>query len=443
MEKWYYKRNKAMNPEAIKKLSEDVKARIAATLASKEMQEFLTKVKAAGDTGTFEVIISTSDIDRSGESIVQEGMDLANYKQNPIVLWAHDYYALPIGIAESIEIAEGKLIAKGRFAPEDANPFAQQVRRLYDAGIVRATSVGFIVREMQGNVITKAELLEFSFVPVPANPHALSLSEAKALGIDIDMLAIKGLKLETKNDEPPADPQPTPEPAPETPPAEPTPEPAPAPEEQKGQVSDEMNAEAMWEQKWAKLDAMLDIVDAFLNVYLDEKTPVEQFTPLLNETVALLSNLAGGTAAAEGILQKAIETRKAADPKTLKRFVLRAKAVKTIEAVGAEIAAMQAECDTSMSAHSMKIIEICREAGMPETGEKKNDGSPPEGGAAEGEVTPQGVSPKKVEDPRASIGEEFNDFVAVRSLVRSAATAMGLALERMNDRAREHAGKTR
>jgi hypothetical protein len=45
---------------------------------------------------------------------------------------------------------------------------------------------------MEGNVITKAELLEFSFVPVPANPYALRLNE---LGKNVADFVTKGLML--------------------------------------------------------------------------------------------------------------------------------------------------------------------------------------------------------------------------------------------------------
>lgn len=178
---------------ALKKLSAEFRANLEVILASKAVKDLVTATKAAEDSGTFEVVISTADDDRSGESVTQAGIDLTLYKMNPIVLWGHDYYALPIGVCDSIEVVEGKLVAKGRFAPADANPFAQQVRKLYDAKIVRATSIGFIVKEMEGNIISKSELLEFSFVPVPANPYALSLSHAKTLGLDIAMLAMKGL----------------------------------------------------------------------------------------------------------------------------------------------------------------------------------------------------------------------------------------------------------
>lgn len=182
--------------EVFKKLTEEIKTQLKEAFSKKEAREFIEKTKGAQDTGNFEVVVSTIDIDRQGESIDQSGWDLVFYKMNPVVLWAHDYWSLPIGVTDEIDVQDGKLVAKGRFAPEDANPFAQQVRRLYDLKIVRATSVGFITKEQEGGKIKSAELLEFSFVPVPANPLALSLRKAQKLGLDLAMLATKGLKLD-------------------------------------------------------------------------------------------------------------------------------------------------------------------------------------------------------------------------------------------------------
>ena len=190
------KTKKTMHPFI--KLSEDIKAKIDERLKSSEFSDFLKKANDAdeNETGTFEVIISTDDLDRQGESVDQNGIDLTYYRMNPVVLWAHDYSSLPIGTCTDIRIEGGKTIAKGKFASMAANPFAQQVRKLYDEGIVRATSVGFIPLEYDAknrDLITKSELLEFSFVPVPANPHALSLARLNALKIDMGMLAMKGL----------------------------------------------------------------------------------------------------------------------------------------------------------------------------------------------------------------------------------------------------------
>lgn len=292
---------------AIKLFSEDFKTSLRKALETDEIKEFVKKTKDATDSGTFEVIISTADYDRSNESIDQKGWDLKNYESNPVVLWGHDYYSLPIGVCNSLTLEGDKLIAKGTFAPADANPFAQQVRKLYDAKIVRATSVGFIAKEMKDNVITKSELLEFSFVPVPANPFALSTAKAKELGLDVEMLNIKSVGVEIKEEEtektkaegdtctledgsegvtdasgtcvakPAAEGDKT---ATET--------------ETKGAVADELTAEQTFEAKWVNICAVYDIVDAFINAYLDETIPVENFGSLAAETAGLIAALNTG-----------------------------------------------------------------------------------------------------------------------------------------------------
>jgi len=165
----------------LKKLTAEIKAKFLEALGKKEVQEAIAETKAAKDTGTFEVVISTADRDRQGDIIMQDGWVLDNYKNNPVVLFGHDYWSLPIGICDEIKVVDGKLVAKGRFASHD---FAQEVRKLYDAGMLRTTSVGFIPLETEGNVILRAELLEFSFVPVPANPMALSLAHEKQINLE-------------------------------------------------------------------------------------------------------------------------------------------------------------------------------------------------------------------------------------------------------------------
>jgi HK97 family phage prohead protease len=143
-------------------------------------------VKAEKGSNEFSVIASTAVIDRQGESIDQKGWDLANFLKNPVMLWAHQYDMLPVGIAEKTEVTEQGLMMSGRFADAEANPMADNVRKLYEDGILRTVSVGFIPKERNGNIITKAELLEVSFVPVPANPEALSLAMTK--GFDDNLM---------------------------------------------------------------------------------------------------------------------------------------------------------------------------------------------------------------------------------------------------------------
>ncbi|HLE86268.1 MAG TPA: HK97 family phage prohead protease [Candidatus Brocadiaceae bacterium] len=158
---------------------------------NKNMKQYLKGIVKIKEDNKFDVIASTADVDRDGEIIDPKGWDLENFLKNPVILWAHQYHELPIGIAENTKIGklpnsemEGLLIS-GRFADEKANPKAEQVRRLYADGILKTVSVGFIPKERNGMTITKAELLELSFVPVPANPQALALAMAKGLDVSV------------------------------------------------------------------------------------------------------------------------------------------------------------------------------------------------------------------------------------------------------------------
>ena len=167
----------------LKKFSEKIKSEVMKALAEKK--EFLANIKEAGDSGKFEVIASSESVDRQGEIVVQEGIDIKNYMQNPVILFGHDYWSLPISKATEIVRQAGKTVVRGVFASAEANPLAQQVRKLYEEGILKAVSIGFIPMEYNGNQITKSELLELSFVPVPANPEALSvLSLVKERGLE-------------------------------------------------------------------------------------------------------------------------------------------------------------------------------------------------------------------------------------------------------------------
>lgn len=281
--------NNTMNDTTFK-IDAATKEKIYGILQAEAMSKFVQSVKDAGDTGTFEVIITTADIDRAGEIISLDGWDFSNYLKSPVVLWGHNYQEPPIGICLSLEKVNGAIVAKGKFAP---TPFAQQIRALYDLGMCRATSVGFIPTEQEGNTITRAELLEFSFVSVPANPYALSLRRSFDMPQEAAALMVKGIQslLKEKKDAeaPAADPVP---PAEEKKPDEATP---PADAEKKGAVADELTAEQAMEAKYDNLEDVFEVVYAFCDVYCDEATPVADFGKLLTETIGILSTIADGS----------------------------------------------------------------------------------------------------------------------------------------------------
>lgn len=153
---------------------------------------------------TLTAYVSTDTVDRMGDILDPAGVDLGNYKKNPVVLWAHDYTKLPIGKAQWIKRDGNGILSKVKFASHE---FAQEVFQLYKEGFLKAFSVGFIPKEWEdkenkkgamNRVYTKWEMLEYSAVPVPANPDAVALALSKGLIKNADLKAM----LEVKNDEP-------------------------------------------------------------------------------------------------------------------------------------------------------------------------------------------------------------------------------------------------
>lgn len=148
-----------------------------------------TVEKTADDSRTVRFVISTDAIDRQRDVIAQGGWQVDNYLKNPVVLFSHDYNALPVARATSLAVHGNKLVAEAQFVEKDIYPFAETVYQMVKHGYLRATSVGFAPKkfsynsERSGVDYAEQELLEFSIVPVPANPEALMAASAD--GIDL------------------------------------------------------------------------------------------------------------------------------------------------------------------------------------------------------------------------------------------------------------------
>jgi hypothetical protein len=161
--------------------------------------------------------ITTDAVDRDRDVIDPSGILVDNYRDNAVMQWAHQYDELPVGksvemfstqikaMKDGTEQSFNAIKARVEFQP-DSNYHesytglrGSMVRRMYLTGFLNAVSIGFDPQEwvaiggedatekvpktpsdllnMQqlnnGTRFTSWELLEFSAVPVPANPQAL------------------------------------------------------------------------------------------------------------------------------------------------------------------------------------------------------------------------------------------------------------------------------
>lgn len=140
-----------------------------------EKRVALFEVKAVDGSdpnGEFEAILSVPTVDRDGEIIDGHAFDPL-----PAEIPIHKFHDFQSPVAVATPYYEGDILkAKGTFDPD---PEAQMIRQKVGRSI-RYMSVGFMAatRSDQDGIphITKAELLEASFVSIPSNREAAILA---------------------------------------------------------------------------------------------------------------------------------------------------------------------------------------------------------------------------------------------------------------------------
>lgn len=156
--------------------------------------------EVSADQRTDVSAITTRAMDRDREIVLPDGVELEDYRQNPIVLFGHDHNR-PCGKCLWIKATPDGLTAKTRY-PDRPSKFAGEwlpdfVFSMVQADVLRGKSIGFLPLEMREpdedelkaypdcrNVISRCLLLEYSVVSVPSNPQALCEAVGKGIGWD-------------------------------------------------------------------------------------------------------------------------------------------------------------------------------------------------------------------------------------------------------------------
>lgn len=143
-------------------------------------------VEKTDDDGPLRFVASTDGLARDGMIVMLDAWSLDNYRKNPLVLWSHDYTGVrpPIGRAD---VSMGALGLLADITFDRADPFAADIERKYRGGFLNAVSVGWssLATERSDNpnvaaVVTRAELLDISAVPIPGDPNALLQRQQRA-----------------------------------------------------------------------------------------------------------------------------------------------------------------------------------------------------------------------------------------------------------------------
>lgn len=139
----------------------------------------------------------------NGARVLIAGVRTEQFEKNPVALYMHDDWSMPVGLWENVRKENGRLLAD--FAPDYDDP-DPQVKRLIgkvERGIIRMASPGlvelklsdapeYLLDENNDIAILECRLREASIVPIGKNHNALRLfdNEGKELN-----LSDKGLNL--------------------------------------------------------------------------------------------------------------------------------------------------------------------------------------------------------------------------------------------------------
>jgi len=161
-------------------------------------------------------ILSDNSVNRYGYRVLTDGLNVAQFKKNPVMLWMHmrdegsghwcDYK--PIGHWEDIEVSDsGELSACPYFDLTD--DLSREICAKVEEGTIRATSIGLIPITFSEDArhllpgqkrasVIKADLMEASFCDIPANRNAVRLySESEGLTLNFAMTQVPLIKDKT------------------------------------------------------------------------------------------------------------------------------------------------------------------------------------------------------------------------------------------------------
>ena len=137
-------------------------------------------------------ILHDESVNSYGFRMLTDGVNLDDFKKNPVMFYNHDDREMPIGRWENIRIEAGKILAEANF--DQGDPKAKEIARKVEEGYISACSVGAWVLESTSDAslyidgqdaptVTKWSLREVSICNIPANHNALALYDANGLRV--------------------------------------------------------------------------------------------------------------------------------------------------------------------------------------------------------------------------------------------------------------------
>lgn len=154
-------------------------------------QAFAGAVRSIGPR-EFNFTAVTAKRGRDGHVLVPAGVDLTQYKRNPVVLFQHDP-GKPVARCTGISLVDGEVRGSALFPDAGICSLCDEVCALVKSHVINAISIGFEILQAEpldpkqgraaGLRINSSECLELSLVSVPSDTGALIT--ARAAGADL------------------------------------------------------------------------------------------------------------------------------------------------------------------------------------------------------------------------------------------------------------------
>lgn len=134
-------------------------------------------------------VLHDESVNTYGFRMLTSGANLEEFIKNPVMLFNHDSWALPIGYWENIRIEGTQILADAVFDLND--PRGKEIADKVEGGFIRMASIGAWEPEevsdapelmypgQRGNTVTRWTVREASIVAIGANHNAIALFDRK------------------------------------------------------------------------------------------------------------------------------------------------------------------------------------------------------------------------------------------------------------------------
>ncbi len=123
-------------------------------------------------------VLSDESLNSYGYKVCTSGIDLKQFRANPVMFYNHNRESGVIGRWENIRIEGTRLLAEPVF--DEADEFARKIKSKVENGFVKSASIGistyepFTLKDNE-NWVMKCRVIECSIVDMPSNENAVVL----------------------------------------------------------------------------------------------------------------------------------------------------------------------------------------------------------------------------------------------------------------------------